>query len=195
METPQPVTLSLNGIQLEPLAARHEQGLREAAADGGLWGPVFTSVPEPEQTAAHIQTALTMPGRLAFAVIDEHTGKTIGSTGYHDINEAAARVEIGYTWYARSYRRTRANTTCKYLLLHLAFETLGAQTAGWRTDILNTRSQQAIARLGAQKDGILRGFQTRLDGSVRDTVMYSMTRSEWPQAKARLQARLNTAQP
>lgn len=91
METPQPVTLSLNGIQLEPLAARHEQGLREAAADGGLWGPVFTSVPEPEQTAAYIQTALTMPGRLAFAVIDEHTGKTIGSTGYHDINEAAAR--------------------------------------------------------------------------------------------------------
>lgn len=112
METPQPVTLSLNGIQLEPLAARHEQGLREAAADGGLWRLVFTSVPEPEQTAAYIQTALTMPGRLAFAVIDEHTGKTIGSTGYHDINEAAARVEIGYTWYARSSPTPPANTCC-----------------------------------------------------------------------------------
>lgn len=187
---PQPVTLSLNGIRLEPLSERHEQGLAEAAADGGLWRLVFASVPEPHETAAYIRKALSTPDRLAFAVTDETCGKVIGSTGYHDIIPAAARLEIGYTWYAQSYWRSRANTTCKYLLLRHAFETLGAQTVGWRTDNLNTRSQQAIERLGAQKDGVIRGQQVRRDGSVRDTVMYSMTRAEWPQAKARLAVRL-----
>ncbi len=193
MNTPQPVTLSLNGIRLEPLGMQHEHGLREAAADGELWQLVFTSVPEPNETAAYIQTALHTPNRLAFAVIDEGSGKVIGSTSYHDIIPTAARLEIGYTWYAQSYWRSRANTTCKYLLLCHAFDTLGAQTVGWRTDNLNTRSQQAIERLGAQKDGVIRGQQARRDGSVRDTVMYSVIRAEWPQIKEKLAARLGLA--
>ncbi len=186
-----PVTLSLNGIRLEPLGSQHEAGLCAAAADGELWNLVFTSVPEPEHTAAYIQTALNNKARCAFAVIDEHSGQIIGSTSYHDILPAARRVEIGYTWYGQSHWRSHVNTTCKYLLLSHAFETLDCQTVGWRTDIINTRSQTAIERLGAQKDGILRGFQTRRDGSIRDTVFYSMICSEWPAAKIRLQQRLN----
>lgn len=170
---------------------QHEEGLREAAADGELWHIVYASVPEPHNTAAYIQTALNMPNRLAFAVIDELSGKVIGSTSYHDIVPAAARLEIGYTWYARRCWRSHVNTTCKYLLLRHAFETLNVQTVGWRTDILNTRSQQAIERLGAKKDGVLRGHQARRDGSVRDTVMYSMIREEWPQAQTKLAAHLN----
>lgn len=185
-----PVTLAANGIRLEPLGPQHEAGLREAAADGELWNLVFTSVPEPEHTAAYIQTALNDSARFAFAVIDEHSGKVIGSSSYHDIVPAARRVEIGYTWYGQSHWRSHVNTTCKYLLLRHAFETLSCQTVGWRTDIINTRSQAAIERLGAKKDGILRGLQTRRDGSLRDTVFYSMTRSEWPAAKTRLQQRL-----
>lgn len=189
-----PVTLRLNGIRLEPLAPQHEAGLREAAADGALWNLVFTGVPAPDETAAYIQTALAAPDRAAFAVIDETGGRVIGSTSYHDIVTAAARVEIGYTWYARSLWRTRVNTTCKYLLLKHAFEAQGCKTVGWRTDNLNTRSQQAIERLGAKKDGIIRGFQTRRDGSIRDTVMYSMVREEWPQAKLKLEAKLELKQ-
>ncbi len=193
VNTLQPVTLGLNGIRLEPLDIQHEHGLREAAADGELWRLVFTSVPEPHETAAYIRQALLTPDRLAFAVIDETCGRVIGSTSYHDIIPAAARLEIGYTWYAQSYWRSRVNTTCKYLLLSHAFDTLGAQTVGWRTDNLNTRSQQAIERLGAQKDGVIRGQQVRRDGSVRDTVMYSLIRAEWPQVKERLAARLGLA--
>ncbi|OSI11695.1 GNAT family N-acetyltransferase [Neisseria canis] len=190
MKPPEPITLSLNRIRLEPLGAQHEQGLRQATEDGELWRLVFASAPEPERVAAYIETALNTPNRLAFAVIDETNRQVIGSTGYHDINIPAGRLDIGHTWYAQSYWRSRANTTCKYLLLQHAFETLGCRTVGWRTDILNTRSQQAIERLGAKKDGVLRGFQTRRDGSVRDTVMYSMTREEWPEAKARLAEKL-----
>ena len=190
MKTPQPVTLSLNGIRLEPLGLQHEAGLREAAADGELWGLVFTSVPEPQDTAAYIRQALATENRLAFAVIDEHNGQVIGSTSYHDIIVNAERLEIGYTWYAKSRWRSAVNTTCKYLLLSHAFDTLGAQTVGWRTDNLNIRSQQAIERLGAKKDGVIRGQQQRRDGSVRDTVMYSLIRAEWPQVKTALAARL-----
>lgn len=185
------VGLSFNRVRLEPLDFSHEAGLCEAAADGELWQLVFTSVPEPEQTTAYIETALATPNRMAFAVIDETNGKIIGSTSYHDIVPAARRVEIGYTWYARSYWRSRINSTCKYLLLNHAFETLGCETVGWRTDILNSRSQQAIERLGAKKDGIIRGLQTRRDGSIRDTVFYSMKAEEWPQAKRLLLQRLH----
>ena len=164
--------------------------MREAAADGELWGLVFTSVPEPQDTAAYIRQALATENRLAFAVIDEHNGQVIGSTSYHDIIVNAERLEIGYTWYAKSRWRSAVNTTCKYLLLSHAFDTLGAQTVGWRTDNLNIRSQQAIERLGAKKDGVIRGQQQRRDGSVRDTVMYSLIRAEWPQVKTALAARL-----
>lgn len=191
MQTPKPVSLRMNGVRLEPLGPQHEAGLRAAAADGELWQLVVATVPEPENTAAYIRNALAMPDRIAFAVIDEtDNGRIIGSTSYCNIVPAAKRLEIGYTWYAQSYWRSRANTTCKYLLLRHAFDTLNVQTVGWRADLINTRSQQAIERLGAKKDGVLRGFQTRRDGSIRDTVVYSMIREEWPQAEANLAARL-----
>lgn len=193
MQPPQPVTLSLNGIRLEPLGLQHEAGLRQAAADGELWKLAVTSVPEPDETADYIRLALNTSNRLAFAVIDESSGEVIGSTSYHDILVNVDRLEIGYTWYAQSRWRSAVNTTCKYLLLCHAFDTLGAETVGWRTDNLNIRSQQAIERLGAKKDGTIRGQQMRRDGTVRDTVMYSLIRAEWPPVKAALAARLGLA--
>lgn len=193
MQTPQPVTLSLNGIRLEPLGLQHEAGLRQAAADGELWQLAVTSVPEPHETADYIRLTLNTSNRLAFAVIDESSGEVVGSTSYHDILANVGRLEIGYTWYAQSRWRSAVNTTCKYLLLCHAFDTLGAETVGWRTDNLNFRSQQAIERLGAKKDGVIRGQQLRRDGTVRDTVMYSLTHAEWPPVKAALAARLGLA--
>ena len=184
--------LRLNGIRLEPLGLQHTAGLQAAAADGALWRLRVTSVPEPENTAAYIETALHTADRLAFAVIDEASGHVLGSTSYHDILPAVRRLEIGYTWYAQSHWRTALNSTCKLMLLCHAFEALQAQTVGWRTDIENTRSQAAIERLGARKDGTIRGNALRRDGSIRDTVMYSMSRAEWPQAKQALLARLQT---
>ena len=184
--------LRLNGIRLEPLGLQHTAGLQAAAADGALWRLRVTSVPEPEHTAAYIETALHTADRLAFAVIDEASGHVLGSTSYHDILPAVRRLEIGYTWYAQSHWRTALNSTCKLMLLRHAFETLQAQTVGWRTDIENIRSQAAIERLGARKDGTIRGNALRRDGSIRDTVMYSMSAAEWPQAKQALLARLQT---
>ena len=193
MQTPQPVTLSLNGIRLEPLGLQHEAGLCQAAADGELWKLAVTSVPEPDETADYIRLALNTSNRLAFAVIDESSGEVIGSTSYHDTLVNVGRLEIGYTCYAQSRWRSAVNTICKYLLLCHAFDTLGAETVGWRTDNLNFRSQQAIERLGAKKDGVIRGQQMRRDGTVRDTVMYSLIRAEWPPVKAALAARLGLA--
>ena len=184
--------LRLNGIRLEPLGLQHTAGLQAAAADGALWRLRVTSVPEPENTAAYIETALHTANRLAFAVIDEASGQVLGSTSYHDILPAVRRLEIGYTWYAQSHWRTALNSICKLMLLRHAFETLQAQTVGWRTDIENIRSQAAIERLGARKDGTIRGNALRRDGSIRDTVMYSMSAAEWPQAKQALLARLQT---
>ena len=185
-----PVVLQLNGIRLEPLGLQHEAGLRAAAADGELWRLTVTSVPEPAQTAAYIETALNTPDRLAFAVVDAHSGTVLGSSSYHNILPAVRRLEIGYTWYGQSHWRTALNSTCKLMLLSHAFETLLAQTVGRRTDHLNLRSQQAIERLGARQDGVIRGHALRRDGSVRDTVMYSMIAAEWPQAKQSLMAKL-----
>jgi N-acetyltransferase len=185
----QPVTLTHRGIRLEPLALAHEQGLREAAADGELWNIRVTSVPEPENTKKYIEDALKMSeegNRYAFCVIEESTGRVLGSSSYHDILPAVKRVEIGYTWYAQSVQRTHVNTTCKLMLMTHAFEALQCKTVGWRTDNFNFRSQAAIERLGARKDGVIRGHAMRRDGTVRDTVMYSMTAGEWPEAKAQL---------
>jgi N-acetyltransferase len=184
-----PVTLSLRGLRIEPLALAHEDGLRLAAADGELWKLRVTSVPEPENTRAYIETALKMReegNRFAFAVIDEATGKVLGSSSYHDILPAVKRVEIGYTWYAQSVQRSHVNSTCKLILMTHAFETLGCGVVGWRTDNFNFASQAAIERLGAQKDGVIRGHALRRDGTVRDTVMYSMRSGEWAEAKAQL---------
>jgi N-acetyltransferase len=184
-----PVTLSLRGIRLEPLALNHEAGLRLAAADGELWKIRITSVPEPENTRKYIEDALQMRGdgnRFAFAVIDEASGKVLGSSSYHDIIPAVKRVEIGYTWYAKSAQRTHVNSTCKLMLMTHAFETLNCNVVGWRTDNFNYASQKAIERLGAQKDGTIRGHALRRDGTIRDTVIYSMRAGEWAEAKAQL---------
>ena len=182
-----PVTLELNGVRLEPLSPRHADGLRAAAQDGELWKLRITSVPEPDQVEAYIATALEMrPARLAFAVIDAATDEVIGSTSYHDIVPNISRAEIGYTWYGQSRQRSHVNTSCKLLLLTHAFETLGCALVGFRTDNYNHRSQAAIERLGAKKDGVLRHHMLRRDGTVRDTVMYSIARGEWPEVKAQL---------
>ena len=185
----QPVTLRDRGIRLEPLALAHEAGLRAAAADGQLWRIRVTGVPEPEQTRAYIENALQMReqgSRFAFAVIDEAGERVLGSTSYHDILPAVQRVEIGYTWYAQSVQRSHVNTTCKLLMMGHAFDTLGCAVVGWRTDNYNFASQRAIERLGAKKDGVIRHHQLRRDGTVRDTVIYSMIAAEWPEARAQL---------
>ena len=185
----EPVTLSARGVELVPLSLAHEEGLRAAAADGALWSIRVTSVPEPAQTRSYIESALSMRdsgNRFAFAVVDTTTGGVLGCTSYHDIVPALKRVEIGWTWYAKRSQRSHVNTTCKLLLLAHAFETLGCHVVGWRTDNFNFASQAAIERLGAKKDGVLRGHALRRDGTIRDTVMYSMRTGEWPEAKAQL---------
>ena len=185
----EPITLSERGITLLPLELDHETGLRAAAADGELWNIRVTSVPEPEATRKYIEDALAMRvagHRFAFAVIESATGKVLGSSSYHDILPAVKRLEIGYTWYAKSVQRSHVNSTCKLLLMTHAFEALGCQVVGWRTDNFNFASQKAIERLGAKKDGVIRGHALRRDGSIRDTVMYSLRSGEWPEVKAQL---------
>ncbi|WP_309680319.1 GNAT family protein [Polaromonas sp.] len=191
----EPVTLEARGVRLVPLGLEHEAGLRAAASDGELWKLRITSVPEPDETRAYIATALQTDNRLAFAVIEAGTGKVLGSTSYHDILPAVKRVEIGYTWYAASSQRTHVNTTTKLLLLTHAFETLGCHVVGWRTDNFNFASQRAIERLGARKDGVIRGHALRRDGTIRDTVMYSLNSGEWPEVKAQLLYLLDSRTP
>lgn len=185
----EPVTLRDRGVRLEPLSLEHEAGLAGAAADGELWKIRVTSVPEPQETRSYIETALLgreQGHRFAFAVLDDASGKVLGTTSYHDIVPAIRRVEIGYTWYAASMQRTHVNTSAKLLLLAHAFGTLACHVVGWRTDNFNFASQRAIERLGAKKDGIIRGHALRRDGTIRDTVMYSMRSGEWPEARAQL---------
>jgi RimJ/RimL family protein N-acetyltransferase len=182
-----PVTLAFRGIRLEPLALHHVDGLRAAASDGELWKLRITSVPEPHTTEDYIRAALAMPDRLAFAVVDAATDAVIGSTSYHDILPAVDRVEIGYTWYARSRQRSHVNTSCKLLLLSHAFDTLGCAVVALRTDNFNYASQAAIERLGAKKDGVIRHHGLRRDGTVRNTVVYSILRGEWPEVRSHLQ--------
>ncbi|MCW5221855.1 GNAT family N-acetyltransferase [Verminephrobacter aporrectodeae] len=185
----EPVTLRARGVRLEPLALEHEAGLRAAAADGALWRLRVTSVPEPQDTRAYIEAALAMRAdgnRFAFAVLDDATDEVLGCSSYHDIIPAVRRVEIGYTWYRKSVQRTHVNTTVKLLLMGHAFDTLGCHVVGWRTDNYNFASQKAIERLGAKKDGVLRGHALRRDGTIRDTVMYSMRSGEWPEARTQL---------
>mgnify|MGYP002661402367 FL=1 len=181
-----------------PLDTGHEAGLRAAAADGALWNIRVTSVPEPEQTLKYIEDALQMRAdgnRFAFAVTDTASGEVLGTTSYHDIIPAARRVEIGYTWYAKRVQRSHVNTTCKLLMLQHAFDTLACKVVGWRTDNFNFASQAAIERLGAQKDGVIRGHALRRDGTIRDTVMYSLRAGEWPEARAQLLYLLDKPRP
>jgi len=190
----EPVTLEGHGLRVLPLGLEHEAGLRAAAADGALWTIRVTSVPEPENTHKYIEDALAMReagNRFAFVVQDAASGKVLGCSSYHDILPAVKRVEIGYTWYAKSVQRTHVNTACKLLLMTHAFETLGCHVVGWRTDNFNFASQAAIERLGAHKDGVVRGHALRRDGTIRDTVMYSLRAGEWPEVRAQLLYALN----
>ena len=192
----EPVTLAFNGVRLEPLGHGHADGLRAAARDGELWKLRITSVPEPDKVAEYIATALDMrPSRLAFAVVDIPTGQVVGTTSFHDIVPAIGRVEIGYTWYARSRQRSHVNTSCKRMLLAHAFDTLGGAVVAFRTDNFNHPSQAAIERLGAKKDGVIRHHAPRRDGTVRDTVMYSIVRGEWPEIRAHLDYLLQRERP
>ena len=181
------------GVRLEPLALHHERDLAAAAADGALWELWFTAVPTPAETKAYIELALSRQreGRmLPWAVRNVASGAVIGSTRFHDVVAEIDRVEIGYTWYAKSWQRTYVNASCKLLLLTHAFEQLGCKVVALRTDKFNFASQRAIEALGAKRDGLLRHFSTRRDGSARDVVMYSILASEWPEIKVHLQRRL-----
>ncbi|TAG33983.1 MAG: N-acetyltransferase [Polaromonas sp.] len=191
----EPVTLESRNVRLLPLGLAHEEGIRAAASDGQLWKLRVTSVPEPHEAKAYIETALQTDNRFAFAVTHATSGEVLGSTSYHDILPAVKRLEIGYTWYAARCQRTHVNSTCKLLLMSHAFETLGCHVVGWRTDNFNFASQAAIERLGAQKDGVIRGHAMRRDGTIRDTVMYSMRAGEWPEAKAQLLYMLDKPRP
>jgi N-acetyltransferase len=188
-----PVTLQGHGVRLEPLSVEHEDGLAAAGADGELWKLWFTSVPEPAGTRGYIDAALEgqrAGHMLPWAVRDLATNTIAGSTRYHDIVQAADRVEIGYTWYAQRWQRTRINTACKLLLLAHAFDTLNCAVVGLRTDNFNFASQRAIEALGAKQDGVIRHHHPRRDGTVRDTVLYSILVTEWPDVQRHLQLRL-----
>ena len=193
VNTPHPIVLEGRGIRLEPLTVEHHDALVAAASDGRLWELWFTAVPEPRETRAYIATALTgqeAGHMLPWAVRDLARQTIVGSTRYHDIVPPVDRVEIGYTWYGRSWQKSHVNTTCKLLLLSHAFDTLGCRVVGLRTDNFNFASQRAIEALGARKDGVIRHHQARRDGTVRDSVMYSILATEWPDVRRHLELRL-----
>ena len=188
-----PVTLEGHGVRLEPLAPAHEPALAAAAADGRLWELWYTAVPEPARVGRYVADALAGQAAghmLPWAVRELGTGEVVGSTRYHDVVAPIDRVEIGYTWYAARWQRSHVNSACKLLLLGHAFDTLGCRVVGLRTDNFNFRSQRAIERLGAKKDGVLRHHQARRDGTARDSVMYSILAAEWPDVKRHLAQRL-----
>ena len=189
----EPLTLERDKIRLEPLTMEHHDEIARAASDGELWNLFFTAVPRPEQTTRWLEMALegqSQKHMLPWAVRDLATGEIVGSTRYHDIVPNIDRVEIGYTFYAQSRQRTRLNTTCKLMLLGHAFDNVGCKVVGLRTDCFNFRSQRAIEALGAKKDGVIRHYQARRDGSPRDTVFYSILASEWPDVRRHLELRL-----
>jgi RimJ/RimL family protein N-acetyltransferase len=193
MISPASVTLEGFGVRLEPLAAGHAAGLAAAAADGKLWELWFTSVPAPDEVDAYVRTALDgqrAGHMLPWAVRDLATNLVVGSTRYHDIVPQIDRVEIGWTWYAASRQRTHVNTACKLLLLGHAFDALGCRVVGLRTDNFNFASQRAIAALGAHRDGVVRHHHPRRDGTVRDSVFFSILAHEWPDVRRNLAARL-----
>lgn len=179
-------------VRLEPLAREHAAGLRAAAADGELWKLWYTTVPGPDDTEAYIETALAMQAQgraLPFVVLDAG-GTIVGSTRFGNVEAAHRRVEIGWTWYARRVQRTALNSQAKRLLLGHAFGTLDCIAVELRTHWHNHRSREAIARLGAKQDGVLRNHMIMPDGGIRDTVVFSILAGEWPAVKQGLDARL-----
>ena len=193
MISPSPVTLEGYGVRLEPLGTDHESGLAAAVADGRLWELWYTACPEPARVARYIADALAGQAAghmLPWVVRELGSGDVAGTTRYHDIVAPIDRVEIGYTWYASRWQRSHVNSACKLLLLQHAFETLGCRVVGLRTDNFNFRSQRAIEALGAKRDGVLRHHHARRDGTVRDSVMYSILAAEWADVKRHLALRL-----
>jgi len=185
----EPVTLKGRYATLEPLAPEHGEYLRRATADGLLWQLWYTSVPAPDAVEAYIDAALRMRedlGALPFAVRDNANDEIVGCTRYFNVDAANRRLEIGHTWYATRAQRTAINTECKLLLLTHAFERLKCIAVEFRTHWFNRASREAIARLGAKQDGILRNHQIAVDGSFRDTVVFSIIESEWPAVKRHL---------
>ncbi|QQX85427.1 GNAT family N-acetyltransferase [Cupriavidus necator] len=188
-----PVTLVGRHVTLEPLRAEHAEGLRSACADGELWKLWYTSVPAPERIEAEIARRLALQEQgsmLPFAVRDA-AGELAGMTTYMNVDAAHRRVEIGSTWYARRVQRTPLNTECKLMLLGHAFEHLDCIAVEFRTHWMNQQSRAAIARLGAKQDGVLRNHQRMPDGSLRDTVVFSIIASEWPTVRQHLQFQLD----
>lgn len=188
-----PVVLEAHGVRLEPMGNDHVAALEAAAGDGELWKLWYTSVPEPGAGAAYVETALAgqRDGHmLPWVVRDLASDLIVGTTRYHDVLPVIDRVEIGYTWYASRCQRSHVNTVCKLLLFQHAFETVGCAVVGLRTDNFNFASQRAIEALGARRDGVIRHHAPRRDGSVRDTVMFSVLATEWPDVKRHLQFRL-----
>jgi RimJ/RimL family protein N-acetyltransferase len=187
-----PALLRGSHVVLEPLADTHADGLRAACDDGALWRSWYANVPAPDAVDGYIATALALrDAGIAFPfVVKDATGAVVGSTRYYDIDATVPRLSIGYTWYARSVQRTGLNTQAKLLLLGHAFESLGCICVGLKTSWFNHASRAAIARLGAKQDGVLRSHQRHADGSVRDTVVFSIIASEWPAVKTNLQSRL-----
>jgi N-acetyltransferase len=188
----EPLTLKGRHALIEPLGREHEAGIRAAAADGELWRLWYTSVPSPENTLAWFDTALAMrdkQGAMPF-VIRDAAGNVVGSTRYFAVEPTHRRLEIGYTWYAKRVQRTAVNTECKLMLLTHAFEVLDCIAVEFRTSFLNFQSREAIARLGAKQDGILRNHQILPNGTLRDTVVFSIIASEWPTVKRHLAFKL-----
>ena len=185
-----PVTLSGKSVTLEPLQTSHLLEIQAAARDGELWKLFFTTVPSPETTQKWLDIALDMQEQqkaLPFVVRDHRSGNIVGSTRFCNIEHQHQRVEIGYTWYAASLQRSPINTESKLLLLSHAFEIWNCIAVEFRTDWFNKRSQAAIERLGAKRDGILRNHTILPDGRIRDTVVYSILQNEWPGVKQNLQ--------
>jgi RimJ/RimL family protein N-acetyltransferase len=180
-------------VTLEPMALSHVPALEQAAADGNLWDLWFTTVPAPGQMAAYVEKALRgeVEGRMAPWVVRENaSGDIVGTTRYYDITPDPYRLAIGYTWYAKRWQRSHLNTACKHLLLDNAFQNLGVVAVEFHTDAYNQDSQRAIARIGAKREGILRAHKRREDGSLRDTVCYSILATEWADVDKWLQLRL-----
>ncbi len=181
-------------VELVPMEKSHRGSLLEAANDGDLWKLWFTNVPSEDLIDAYIDFALDELEKglaLPFVVVNKADGKIIGSTRYCNVESQNKRLEIGYTFYAKSFQRTGVNTECKYLLLKNAFEDLDAIAVEFRTHWHNQKSRQAIARLGAKQDGVLRNHRIDKDGCFRDTVVFSIIRSEWATVKKSLEFEMN----
>ncbi len=188
-----PVTLQDDHVVLEPLSLDHAPALEIAAADGELWNLWFTSAPAPGLARDYVEKALQGHAdgmMLPFAIREKRSGAIIGTTRYYDFAPELPRLAIGYTWYAKSWQKSHVNTACKRLLLRHAFETLHCVAVEFHTDHRNLDSQRAIERLGAQRDGVLRAHKRRPDGTLRNTVCYSILADEWPDVDRWLGLRL-----